>query len=76
MTPSEFRKANPGLSDAALAVAYAFAPRQLKVRWDIASRPSVTVETFAYLCADGSIRIVPAGTEINMPAIENVTIES
>ncbi len=54
----------------------AFAPRQIKVGWDIGRQSSVTVETIAYLRDDGSISIIPAGTEINMPAIENVTIES
>ena len=42
------------------------------VGWDLAKRPSVTVKEIVYVLDDGSIAIIPAGTEIDMPEIQNV----
>ena len=47
------------------------------VGWDLAKRPSVTVKEIVYVLDDGSIAIIPAGTEIDMPEIQNVhTVEA
>jgi hypothetical protein len=48
---------------------------RVQIDRDVSKRPAITARHIVYVRDDGSLAIVPAGSEIDVPEFQNISIK-